>query len=97
MAGISAPDAAFLTIREVRRLLDSGEVSAAELARLYLERIELLDASIGAFTTLSADGALEAAGDFDRRKAAGEQPRTPLDGVPMSLKDVLITRGVSTT
>jgi aspartyl-tRNA(Asn)/glutamyl-tRNA(Gln) amidotransferase subunit A len=97
MAGISADDAAFLTIREVRRLLDLGEISAEDLAQLHLGRIEQVDASIKAFTTLSADRALEAAREFDRRKAAGERPRTPLDGVPMSLKDVLITEGVRTT
>jgi aspartyl-tRNA(Asn)/glutamyl-tRNA(Gln) amidotransferase subunit A len=97
MASLSGEDAAFLTIREARRLLDSGEVSAEELARLHLERIEQVDEGISAFTTVSTDRALGAARDFDRRKAAGEQPRTPLDGIPMSLKDVLITNGVRTT
>ncbi|HET9493575.1 MAG TPA: Asp-tRNA(Asn)/Glu-tRNA(Gln) amidotransferase subunit GatA [Chloroflexia bacterium] len=97
MASLSSEDAAFLTIREARRLLDSGEVSAEELARLHLERIEQADPNFNAFTTVSADRAVDAARDFDRRRAAGEQPRTPLDGVPMSLKDVLITNGVRTT
>jgi aspartyl-tRNA(Asn)/glutamyl-tRNA(Gln) amidotransferase subunit A len=93
----SADDVAYLTIREARRLLDSGEVSAEELARIHLERTERVDPSINAFTTLSAERALEAARAFDRRRAAGEQPRSTLDGVPMSLKDVLITEGVRTT
>jgi aspartyl-tRNA(Asn)/glutamyl-tRNA(Gln) amidotransferase subunit A len=97
MASLISEEAGFLTIRGARRLLDSGDVSAEELTRLHLERIEQVDASINAFTTLSSERALDAARDFDRRKAAGEQPRTPLDGVPMSLKDVLITQGVRTT
>jgi aspartyl-tRNA(Asn)/glutamyl-tRNA(Gln) amidotransferase subunit A len=89
MASLTSEDAAYLTIREARRLLDSGDVSAEELTRLHIERIEQLDTSINAFTTLSAERALEASRDFDRRRGEGEQPRTPLDGVPMSLKDVL--------
>ena len=97
MASLTSEDATYLTIREARRLLDSGEVSAEELARLHIERIELLDTSINAFTTLSAERALQSARDFDRRRSEGEQPRTSLDGVPMSLKDVLITQGVRTT
>jgi aspartyl-tRNA(Asn)/glutamyl-tRNA(Gln) amidotransferase subunit A len=97
MASPPAADAGYLTIREARRLLDSGEASGEELARLHLERIEQVDPQIKAFTTLSADRALEAARRFDSRRAAGEQPLSPLDGVPMSLKDVLVTEGVRTT
>ena len=52
---------------------------------------------MSAFATVSAERALEAARDFDRRRSAGEEPRSALDGVPMSLKDVLITKGLRTT
>jgi aspartyl-tRNA(Asn)/glutamyl-tRNA(Gln) amidotransferase subunit A len=97
MANSEAAGAAYMTIRETRRLLDSGEATAEELARKHLERIEQIDQAIGAFTTLSGERALDAARDFDRRRAAGEEARTPLDGVPMSLKDVLITQDVRTT
>ncbi|MGA7731603.1 MAG: amidase, partial [Chloroflexia bacterium] len=87
----------FMTIADARRLLDSGEASSEELTRAHIERIAAADGEVAAFTTLSEEQALEAARDFDRRRAGGEAPRSTLDGVPMSLKDVLITEGVRTT
>lgn len=97
MASAGREDAPLLTIREARRLLETGEISSEDLTRLHLDRIERLDDQVKAFTTINADHALDSARDFDRRRAAGEQSRSPLDGVPMSLKDVLITEGVRTT
>lgn len=87
----------YLTIRETRRMLDAGETSSEELTQAYLDRIAALDPEIAAFTTTNADRALLSARDFDMRHAAGEPPRSPLDGVSMSLKDVLITKDVRTT
>ncbi len=87
----------YLTIREARRLLDSGEVSALELAEAAISRIYDRDSAIEAYEYVSTDIARDAARDFDRRKADGDKPISALDGIPMSLKDVLITIGVRTT
>ncbi len=76
---------------------NSGDLSSEELTHAHLERITRADGDISAFTTISEERALEAARDFDRRHAAGEGSRSTLDGIPMSLKDVLITEGVRTT
>jgi aspartyl-tRNA(Asn)/glutamyl-tRNA(Gln) amidotransferase subunit A len=86
-----------MTIREARRLLDAGETSSEELTRAHLAQMASLDSSIHAITTANEEGALRAAADFDKRHAAGEAARSALDGVPMTLKDVLITEGVRTT
>src|SRR5215203_2985079 len=87
----------YLTIREARAMLDGGQVSAAELAEAALARVYGLDGDIEAFEYVSMDIARQAAQDFDRRRAEGEGPLSALDGIPMSLKDVLITVGVRTT
>jgi Asp-tRNA(Asn)/Glu-tRNA(Gln) amidotransferase A subunit family amidase len=88
---------AYLTIREARHLLDSGQVSSEELTRAALDQIATLDGQVSAYNHVSAEVAIGAARDFDRRHADGGEPLSRLDGVPMGLKDVLITRGLPTT
>ncbi|MEO6458620.1 MAG: Asp-tRNA(Asn)/Glu-tRNA(Gln) amidotransferase subunit GatA [Chloroflexia bacterium] len=84
------------TLTETRDLLDSGEVSSEELTRSALDRISALDKELGIFCYVNADGALQAARESDHRRSEGTA-LSPLDGIPMSLKDVLITAGVRTT
>jgi aspartyl-tRNA(Asn)/glutamyl-tRNA(Gln) amidotransferase subunit A len=79
----------------VRRIAD-GEISAAALVEPALERIASLDGELGAFLVLDAPGARAAAAEIDRRRAAGA-PLPPLAGVPVTLKDNLVTAGVATT
>jgi aspartyl-tRNA(Asn)/glutamyl-tRNA(Gln) amidotransferase subunit A len=97
MADVASASLHYLTIREIRSMLDSGEITSEALTTAHLDRIATVDLEVSAFTTVSADRALEAARDFDRRHSAGELARSNLDGVPMSLKDVLITKGLRTT
>ncbi len=85
-----------LTLEDARTLLDSGEVSSEDLTRETLDRIGALDGRLGVYCYVNTEGALLAAQQSDHRRAAGEV-RSPLDGIPMSLKDVLITEGVRTT
>lgn len=66
------------------------------LTRACLERIHALDAQINAFITLTAERALQQAGDAERRIAAGNY-LGPLHGVPFALKDVYDTAGIPTT
>lgn len=90
-------DLAYLTVHEARRLLDAGDISSTELTEACISRIYDLDDYIEAYEYVSMDVARDAARDFDKRRATGQQPISPLDGIPMSLKDVLITLGVRTT
>jgi aspartyl-tRNA(Asn)/glutamyl-tRNA(Gln) amidotransferase subunit A len=85
-----------LSLVELRRLLARREVSALELAREHLERIEALDeASVHSLLTLTREHAERQAARADERLAQGDD--APLLGVPMILKDVLTTRGIRTT
>ena len=52
-----------------------------------------MDDRVHAFLHVDADGALAAAAQVDARRAAGLPPSSPLAGVPLALKDVIVTRG----
>jgi len=86
---------ATLTITEIQRRLDAGELSSRELTQAYLERIAALDPQIQAFLSVLGEAALEQAEAADVMRAEGT--RGPLLGVPIALKDNLCTAGVATT
>jgi aspartyl-tRNA(Asn)/glutamyl-tRNA(Gln) amidotransferase subunit A len=90
------PDLTSLSIRELRERLGRRDVSALEVARAHLDRIEALDQStVRSMLTTTRDVAEAQARAADRRLAAGDTD--PLLGVPVILKDVLVTRGIRTT
>jgi aspartyl-tRNA(Asn)/glutamyl-tRNA(Gln) amidotransferase subunit A len=84
------------TAAELAGLIASGEVSAVEVARAHLDRLAETDDRVHAFLHVDDAGALAAARAVDERRAAGE-PLGPLAGVPLALKDVIVTRDVPTT
>ncbi len=88
-------DITALKIRDMRTMLDKKEVSAAELADAYLERINNIDGKLESYITVTADEAKSAAVKaqevIDRGEAA------PLTGIPMAIKDNICTDGVKTT
>ena len=84
------------TAEELARRLTARETSAVELTQAHLERIDAVDAEVHAFLLVDADGALATARDVDARRAAGEE-LPPLAGVPVAVKDVITTKGLTTT
>src|SRR5258708_19045768 len=74
----------------------AGELSAVDLTKAHLDRIEQPDLQVRAFLYVASDGALAAARVVDERRAAGE-PLGPLAGVPLALKDVFTTADMPTT
>jgi len=84
-----------LTIHELRKLLDSGEISAVELTRTVLDHIDATEDKVGAFISVQREQALQQAEDADRLLTAGQDG--VLCGIPVSIKDVLCTKGVRTT
>jgi amidase len=85
-----------LPATEQAALLRSGALSAVELVREHLDRIERGNAVVNAIVTLVPERALAAAREADRRRAAGE-PLPPLHGLPIAHKDLVDTAGVRTT
>jgi aspartyl-tRNA(Asn)/glutamyl-tRNA(Gln) amidotransferase subunit A len=83
-------------IHELTAAYRRGETTPSAVTEAYLARIEKLDGRIGAYITVTAEEARAAAAAADRRYRDGT-PLGPLDGVPLSIKDVFCTRGVRTT
>lgn len=76
--------------------LQRREVSATEILKDLLPRLEARNRDLQAYVTLCPEQALEQAGEIDARRSAGE-PLSPWAGLPIGLKDVLCTRGIRTT
>jgi aspartyl-tRNA(Asn)/glutamyl-tRNA(Gln) amidotransferase subunit A len=74
----------------------AGAPTAVEATEAALERITATNERLHAFLTVTADQALEDARLVDERRERGE-PLDPLAGVPLALKDVLVTKGIRTT
>ncbi len=84
-----------LTIHEAHDLLKKKEISAIELARDILARIEAVDPMIGAYLTVTRDLAMSQAQSADITISKGEMG--VLTGIPLAIKDLICTRGVKTT
>jgi aspartyl-tRNA(Asn)/glutamyl-tRNA(Gln) amidotransferase subunit A len=83
-------------VAELTGVLSSGEAGAVEVTQAYLDRIEATDEQIGAYLHVDPEAALARAGEIDAARAAGTE-LGPLAGVPLALKDVVVTAGVPTT
>jgi aspartyl-tRNA(Asn)/glutamyl-tRNA(Gln) amidotransferase subunit A len=85
-----------LTAAATAATIAAGDVTAVEVANAHLDRIGAVDDRVKSFLRVDADGALAAAEAVDTARAAGER-LGPLAGVPLALKDVVVTKGLETT
>ncbi|MBE6461838.1 MAG: Asp-tRNA(Asn)/Glu-tRNA(Gln) amidotransferase subunit GatA [Alphaproteobacteria bacterium] len=84
-----------LTLTEALHKLNSGKISAVELTRAYLDRIERFGGDLNCYITTTPERALADAAASDARRAAGDAKF--LDGAPIAMKDLFATRGIRTT
>ncbi len=84
------------SVAELARGLDQGRWTSRGLLRAVRERAERLDGLFAALRCLAGD-AESAADECDRRRAAGGPRRSPLDGVPVLVKDNIDVAGLPTT
>jgi aspartyl-tRNA(Asn)/glutamyl-tRNA(Gln) amidotransferase subunit A len=92
----SSGSLADLTGHELAERFAAGEATAVAAAEAALERIQATDDVLHAFLTVTGEQALADARAVDAARERGE-PLGPLAGVPLALKDVLVTKGVRTT
>lgn len=85
-------DIALMTATQLVKLYRAGELSPVEATQAALARIERYDTRLNAFNLVAAERALASAAESEERWRLGA-PRGPLDGVPTSIKDVLLTKG----
>lgn len=85
-----------MTAAEARRALDSGEITSVALTEAYLSHIEAVEPAVHSYLHVMSDVALAQAADADRRIATGDRV-SALTGVPIALKDILVTTDAPTT
>ncbi len=90
------PDLTRASAAELADALSRKEVSASEVTSAHLDRIAHVDGAVHAFLHVDAAGALAAARAVDGRRARGEDLDL-LAGVPVAVKDVVVTKGLPTT
>jgi len=86
----------YLSAAHMAAKLIAGETTSVALTQSHLDRIEAVDADVHAFLFVDSQGALAQAAAVDAKRAAGEK-LSPLAGVPLALKDVMVQKSVPTT
>ncbi len=92
----ASSDVCYVSALELGAAFRARTLSPVEVTRAVLQRIERLNPVINAFVTITADLALESARESEQRFASGDI-RGPLEGIPVSIKDLSPTRGIRTT
>ncbi|MCH8279844.1 MAG: amidase [Chloroflexi bacterium] len=89
-------DMAFAPATELRRLIQSKEVSIVELVELFYQRIDSINPRLNAYLALCQDQALDQARSAQDAVQRGDS-LGPLHGIPISVKDLEMTKGIPTT
>ena len=90
-----------LGVVEAAQALATGKCSSVELTKAFLGQIKAQEPQIQAFLSLSEELALQQANAADKKffelRKHGEQPASPLLGIPFAIKDVLTVQGMACT
>ncbi len=84
------------SIAKIHEMLVGKQLSCAELTKSYLDEIDKSNSELNAYVNVTPDEAMKTAEAVDKKIAAGEEIGM-LEGVPMTLKDNISTKGIETT
>ncbi len=85
-------DIAYLSVADVTEAYRGGALSPVEVTEIALERISRLEPTLNAFCHVAPEESVAAARAAEARWRRGE-PLGPLDGVPITVKDMVLTKG----
>jgi len=86
-----------LTAAELAEKIHSREITSREVTQAFLDRIAETNEELNSFLHVGAEEVLAAADAVDKALDAGEEPASGLAGVPLALKDLLVTTDAPTT
>ena len=89
-------DLAMMPAHELVKLYKARKASPVEAVRAAFARIEAFNPQLNAFQHLDPDGALRAARASEKRWKKGGKRLSDIDGVPITIKDMVLTRGMPT-
>jgi aspartyl-tRNA(Asn)/glutamyl-tRNA(Gln) amidotransferase subunit A len=87
---------AFLSATEIARRVKTGEANAVRILDEMMLRIQRFDRELGSLLAIAGDEVRAAAVEIERKRKANE-PLGPLAGVPIVIKDNIVTKGLETT
>ena len=91
-----ADDLAFMSATDLSGAIRTKRVSPVEVVNAVLDRIERLNPRLNAYCLVTGESARQEAQEAEAAVMRGD-PLPPLHGIPISVKDIVITRGVRTT
>src|SRR5260221_1225615 len=89
-------DLAMMPAHQLAKLFKSRKASPVEAVKAALARVEAFNPQLNAFQHLDPDGALRAARASEKRWKKGGKRLSDLDGVPLTIKDMVLTKGLPT-
>ena len=89
-------DLAMMPAHQLLKLYKARKASPVEATKAAIARIEAFNPKLNAFQHLDPDGALRAARAAEKRWKKGGKRLSDIDGVPITIKDMVLTKGLPT-